>query len=116
MAEHVELEQERVEILQAMRTIRRMRRGTVNVQHFVKRKADGSQVRQGPYFLFSRTEKGASFSKRLHPNEVQRFREETENCRRFKDLTQRYILICEELCDEPREGVKKTSDRPSTPK
>ena len=120
MLKHDQLERQRLNILSAMGSINRMRRGTVNEQFFMKRNSDGSAVCLGPYFLFSRTEKGESFSKRLAPGEVERYREETENCRRFKELSKQYVLVCEGLADcaadkTPAE-VKKTSKRSSTPK
>ena len=115
-----QLERQRLDILNSMGSLTRMRRGTVNEQFFTRKNADGSPVRLGPYFLFSRTEKRQSFSKRLAVGEVERFREETENCRRFKELATQYILVCEGLADcaadkTPAE-VKKTSNRSLTPR
>lgn len=53
------------EIVEEMAAITRMRRSTVNEQYFEVRQKDGSVVRHGPYFLYSRTEKGKSFSRRI---------------------------------------------------
>jgi hypothetical protein len=92
-------EKKRREILEEMATITRMRRGTVNEQYFEVRQKDGSVVRHGPYFLYSRTEKGRSFSKRIGAEEADRYREETEQCRRFKELSNRCVLVCEELAE-----------------
>jgi hypothetical protein len=93
------LERKRQEILEEMTTITRMRRGTVNEQYFEVRQKDGSAVRHGPYFLYSRTEKGKSFSKRISAEEADRYREETEQCRRFKELSNRCVIVCEELAE-----------------
>jgi hypothetical protein len=101
------LETTRREILQQMSAITRMRRGTVNEQYFDVRQKDGSVVRHGPYFLYSRTEKGKSFSKRIGPEEVERYREETENCRRFKELSSRCVMICEELAEADGGSLEK---------
>jgi hypothetical protein len=101
------LETTRQEILQQMAAITRMRRGTVNEQYFDVRQKDGSVVRHGPYFLYSRTEKGKSFSARISPEEVERYREETENCRRFKELSNRCVVICEGLAEAAEEGLEK---------
>ena len=113
MLNHDQLERQRLDILSSMGSLTRMRRGTVNEQFFLRKNSDGSPVRLGPYFLFSRTEKRQSFSKRLTLGEVERYREEAENCRRFKELATQYILVCEGLADcaadkTPAE-VKKTS-------
>lgn len=100
------LEAKRQEILQQMSAITRMRRGTVNEQYLEVREKDGSAVRRGPYFLYSRTEKGKSFSQRVTLEEVDRYREETDNCRRFKELSGRCVMICEALA-EADEGSRE---------
>lgn len=120
MPNHDQLERQRLDILNSIGSLTRMRRGTVNEQFFMKKKSDGSIVRLGPYFLFSRTEKRQPYNKRLTHDEVERYRKETENCRRFKELVTQYILACEGLADcaadkTPAE-VKITSKRSSMPK
>ena len=102
------LEAKRQEILEQMSAITRMRRGTVNEQYFEVGQKDGSAIRRGPYFLYSRTEKGKSFSQRVTLEEVDRYQEETDNCRRFKELSSRCVMICEELAeaDEEQPGKK----------
>lgn len=101
------LEKKRQEILEEMAAITRMRRGTVNEQYFEVRQKDGSIVRHGPYFLYSRTEKGKSFSKRIGAEEADRYREETEQCRRFKELSTRCVIVCEELAEADKERLEK---------
>lgn len=100
------LEAKRQEIVQQMSAITRMRRGTVNEQYFEAREKDGSAHRRGPYFLYSRTEKGKSFSQRVTLEDVDRYREETDNCRRFKELADRCVMICEALA-EADEGSRE---------
>jgi hypothetical protein len=106
-----QLETERQEILREMAAIRRMRRGTVNEQHLNTRQKDGTVVRNGPYYLYSRTERGRSFSQRISANKVERYREETENCRRFKQLANRCVRVCEELANHNESQEKKTPRR-----
>jgi hypothetical protein len=101
------LEAERQGILEQMAAITRMRRGTVNEQYFEVQQKDGSVVRHGPYFLYSRTEKGTSFSRRVTGEEVERYKAETENCRRFKELSNRCVMICEELAETDEKKVEK---------
>jgi hypothetical protein len=104
------LETRRQEILEEMAAITRMRRGTINEQYFEVRQRDGSVIRRGPYFLYSRTEKGKSFSLRISTEEVERYREETANCRRFKELSNRCVMVCEELAEvEGNNQEKKRS-------
>lgn len=114
-----DLEKQRHSVLLEMGSITRMRRGTVNVQTLTSRRRDGSMVTHGPYYLYSRTEKGRSYSQRLPEEAVKQYQEETESCRRFKELAQRYILICEQLADREVEGKKNSkprSPRRSSPK
>jgi len=101
------LEDERLAIVHEMTSIQQMRRGTVNEQFFEIRHKDGSITTRGPYYLYSRTEKAKSFSRRITPEEVGRYHEETENCRRFKELSHRYVLVCEQLADASAEREKK---------
>jgi hypothetical protein len=106
------LEAERQEALRQMAAIRHMRRGTINDQYFEVRQKDGSVARHGPYFLYSRTEKGKSFSRRVTGEEVEHYRAETQNCRRFKELSNRYVMICEELAEADEEKVEKKRSKP----
>lgn len=106
------LETKRQKILEEMVAITRMRRGTVNEQYFEVRQKDGSVLRHGPYFLYSRTEKGKSFSRRIAGEEVERYKRETENCRRFKELSNRCVMVCEGLAQaEGDTQEKKRSKR-----
>lgn len=101
-------EKERQDILRQMGSITRMRRGTVNEQFFKRDRKGSEPVVLGPYYLYSRTEKGVSFGKRLvTKEEVDRHREETENRRKFKDLSDRYVMVCEDLADKEQDAQKK---------
>jgi hypothetical protein len=113
MAYRETLETKRREILEEMAAITRMRRGTVNEQYFEVRQKDGSVVRRGPYFLYSRTERGESFSQRIGSEEVERYREDTEHCRRFKDLSSRCVMICEELAEADEDNREKKRSKRS---
>jgi hypothetical protein len=105
---------ERLDILHQMGSITRMRRGSVNEQSFTQRRRDGSVVTQGPYYLYSRTEQRRSYSQRIPAAAVEQYRTETENCRRFKDLAQQYILVCERLTEQGAGGKKNS--RPRSPR
>lgn len=107
------LETKRQEILEQMAAITRMRRGTVNEQYFEVRQKDGSVVRRGPYFLYSRTEKGKSFSRRITPEEVESYDAETGNCRRFKELSNRCVIICEKLSEANEDNREKKRSKRS---
>jgi hypothetical protein len=67
---------------------------------------DSSVVTQGPYYLYSHTEKRRSYSQRIPADAAEQYRTETENCRRFKELAQQYILVCESLTEQGAKGKK----------
>ncbi len=113
MTSREQQEAERLEILHEMGSITRMRRGTVNEQYIKTRRKNGRVVENGPYYIYSRTEKGKSVSKRIPKSEVKRYREETENCRRFKELSMRCVLACEALTDKDNGSWKKKRPRQS---
>ena len=116
MDQFCNLDQVRQKILRDMGDIQKMRRGTVNEQFLKVQQKDGSSVLRGPYFLYSRTEKGKSISQRIQPEEVVRYQEETEHCRKFKNLANKYVLVCEELADLTtleQEKKRKTQKRKS---
>ena len=90
------IEQRRENILDAMRTIRAMRPGSVSEQ-FLKITPKGKKepVERGPYFLWQYCEEGRPMRQRLRSTEeVRRARAEVANykhfqklCREFQELT-----------------------------
>jgi len=92
------IEGRRERILEEMRAIRSMRRGSVNEQYFKKKlKAKPQMVTQGPYYVFSRSEGGRTKSYRLRKGpELEQARKDVEAhkkysalCREFEELAER---------------------------
>jgi len=87
-----ELETRRNMILEEIRSIRSMRRGTINEQYFkTPLKGRRGMVRQGPYYVLSRREGQKTVSKRL--------RSETELEQARKDVAEykRFLVLCQDF-------------------
>ena len=102
-----ELEVGRDAILQEMRSIRSMRRGPINEQHFKARlKGRKGMVLQGPYYVLSRREGEKTVSKRLRsPAELERARKDVAEYKRFMGLCQEFERLTARLGELER-GVQ----------
>jgi hypothetical protein len=94
-----ELEAERNTILEAIRSIRSMRRGTINEQHFKTRlKGRKGIILQGPYYVLSRREGQKTVSRRLKsPEEVEQARRDVAEYKRFMGLCQEFERLTARL-------------------
>lgn len=94
-------EQERKkEIINQIKKIGDMRRGSVSEQHYEAKHKDGSIVRQGPYFLYSYKDKGKTVSRRLSgPGEAEYYRKEIGEFRHFEQLSRQLIVTSHRICD-----------------
>ncbi len=87
-----ELEARRDAILEQMRSIRSMRRGTINEQHFkVRLKGTRGVALQGPYYVLSRREGKKITSKRLRAGA------EVEQAQRDVAEYKRFVALCHEF-------------------
>ena len=99
-----QLEERREQILQEIKDIRAMRKGSVIEQYLkVKHKGHEEPVLRGPYFLYTRKEKGKTVGQRLKKDEVHRYQQEVEAFHRFQDLCDEYAGITEQIGDLERE-------------
>lgn len=113
-----EVEQRRNRILDEMRAIRSLRRGTINEQ-FIKdlRKKGAEPVLRGPYYVFSRREGKKTVSRRLKPGEdLDQARLDIAEHKRFLGLCQEFEKLTEQLGDLIRgdEGQEKKRRRSSS--
>ncbi len=109
-----QIEERRKEILKEMETIRSMRRGKVNEQ-FLKgaRKGKKEPVYRGPYYVFSRHEKGkGTKSYRLKSQqEVESARRDVEAHKLFQELCREYEELTEELGRLERDGGESSPEK-----
>ncbi len=118
--DHVqEIEKRRKEILREMGGIRSMRRGSVSEQFLkVPHKGKKEPVLRGPYYVFSRHEKGkATRSQRLTSSkEVEEARRDVEAHKRFRELCREYEELTEELGELERgSGESSPEKKPRKP-
>ncbi len=101
-----ELEARRNTILEEMRSIRSMRRGTINEQHYQTRhKGKKGIILQGPYYVLSRREGEKTVSKRLKsPAETEQVRRDVAEYKRFMGLCQEFERLTARLGELERGG------------
>jgi hypothetical protein len=94
-----ELEARRNVILEQMRSIRSMERGTINEQHFeIRLKGKRGVALQGPYYVLSRREGEKTASRRLKSGaEVEQARRDVAEYKRFMGLCQEFERLTARL-------------------
>jgi hypothetical protein len=114
-----QLEARRNAILEEIRSIRSMRRGTVNEQYFKTRlKGRKGIVHQGPYYVFSRREGQKTVSSRLRSEaELQQARKDVTEYKRFLGLCQEFERVTARLGELERseQGLEQEKKRFRSP-
>ena len=116
-----QLEARRNGVLEEMRSIRFMRRGTINEQYFKTRlKGKKGIVHQGPYYVLSKREGEKTVSKRLRSvAELQQVQKDVAEYKRFLELCQQFERLTARLgelerADQGLEQEKKRFRSPSS--
>ena len=112
------LEKRRDAILENMRAIRSMRKGTINEQFLqVQHKGKDKPVSRGPYFVLSRRKQGKTVSKRLTSvEEVKQAQKDVESykkfvalCKEFEDVTERLGEVERDRAEVEQEKKRRNS-------
>lgn len=103
-----QLEARRQAIIEEIRSIDSMRRGTVNEQFFqFQRKVSKTLTRQGPYYVWTRSEGGKTVSQRLTSTEaVEQARADVAAYKRFQALCGEFVEVTSQLG-----ALKRTSEQ-----
>jgi len=101
-----QIEAQREAILDQLRQIRTLYRGSINEQFFlVPSKSKNQAVRRGPYFVLSRREGAKTISRRLNTAEdLDQARQDVAAHKRFVALCRRYEELTERLGQMERQG------------
>lgn len=113
-----ELETRRNAILEEMRSIRSMKKGTINEQYFkVPPKGTEEARLQGPYYVLSRREGKKTVSERLSSaTEVEQARNDVAAYKRFSLLCREFEQVTAQLGELEREsGIERQKKRHRSP-
>jgi hypothetical protein len=100
-----ELEARRSTVLEQMRSIRSLKRGSITEQYLnVRHKGIREAVFRGPYYVFSRREGNKTSSRRLSVPELEQARQDIESHKRFVALCREFEILTEQLGEIERES------------
>ena len=106
------IEARREQLLEEIRKIRVMRKGSVTEQYFkTKKKGQKKPALNGPYWLYTHKEKGKTMGRRLSQTEVERFQAEVDAFHRFRELCDEYAQLTERLGDLERESPEESRQK-----
>ena len=85
-------------IAEEIADISSMRKGVLNEQFVTAKKKDGQEVVRGPYYVLTRKGPyGRTVSQAIPAKDSKYVRAETEKYKRFKQLSENYIDVCEQI-------------------
>ena len=110
-----QLAQRRDQILQQMKAIDRLRRGSLSRQFFKKPGSAASQTPQGPYYVLQGYIQGQKFSERVPADQALQIEPLVANYKRFEKLAQEFVSVTDQLTrlSQAAPDAKKNSRRRS---
>ena len=109
-----QLEQRRDQILQQMKAIDRLRRGSLSRQFF-KKPPSATRTPQGPYYVLQGYIHGRKFSERVPADQAPQIEPLVANYQRFEKLAQEFVSVTDQLTrlSQAAPDAKKNSRRRS---
>lgn len=87
---------ERDALFTELKSIERLRRGTLSEQVFSKKRGDNT-IAQGPYFHLQGFHKGKKFNSYIPADKAQDVRQHVENFKRFQQLADQCITLTDQI-------------------
>ena len=112
-----QLSAQREALIGELKSIDRLRRGTLSQQVFSKKRG-GKTVTQGPYFNLQAYHKGKKFNCHIPADKAPEVRQHVDNFKRFQQLSDQCITITDQITQiaEGLPDAKKNSRRPKSGK
>jgi hypothetical protein len=107
-----QLQLRRDHILQEMRALDHMRRGSLSRQFFRSRHPNRAKG-PGPYFVLQGYLQGQKFSRRVSADQAATVESHVANYQQFQALADEFVTVTEQLTLAEEPAVKKTSGRRS---
>jgi hypothetical protein len=109
-----QLEARREQILQQIKAIDRLRRGSLSRQFFRKRRSH-SKAQQGPYYLLQGYVQGHKFSQRVPAQQAAQLQPLVANYKHFEELAEEFVSVTDQitrLAEKQPEAKKNSRRRP----
>jgi hypothetical protein len=110
------LRSQRDAVLDRMKQIDHLRRGSLSRQFFKSRR-DGKLVKSGPYFVLQCFFKGKKRSERVPASRAGEVEKQVENFRLFNSLAEQFVSLSDEITQlesSADDRKKNASNQPST--
>ena len=112
------LRSKRDAVLEQMKQIDHLRRGSLSRQFF-KTRRDGKVIESGPYFVLQGSFKGKKCSERIAAADAGQVEKHVENFRLFNGLAEEFITLSDQITQlecVAGDSQKNASNRPSAKK
>ena len=112
-----QLSAERDALLAQLKTLDRLRRGSLSRQVYARKRA-GSTRTQGPYYVLQGFHKGKKFSQRIPAQAAEQVQQQVDNFKQFQALADQCITLTDQitqLAEALPDGKKNSRSRRSTP-